>query len=78
MRADTRKGGANTSIRFVNEGQREDGDQAHSNSALTVSVTFEDPHLLHFYKKHGFDISHLDTASGLYTMTHYCQGADVC
>lgn len=42
-----------------------------SGSVLTVSVTFEDPHLLQFYKKHGFEISHLDTASGLYTMT-YC------
>lgn len=70
MQTETRNKGANTSIPFVNEGQKADGDQAYSYSALTVSVTFEDPHLLHFYKKHGFEISHLDTASGLYTMTH--------
>ena len=50
MQTDTRKGGANTSIFFVNEGHREDRNQAHSTSALTVSVTFEDPHLLHFTK----------------------------
>ena len=77
MQAETRKKSANTNIHLCRMGGA-DGDQAHSDSALTVSVTFEDPHLLQFYKKHGFDISHLDTASGLYTMTHYCQGANVC
>lgn len=38
-------------------------------SRLTLSLTFEEPHLLQFYKKHGFEITHLDTASGLYIMT---------
>ena len=40
-----------------------------SGSVLTVSVTFEDLHLMQFYKKYGFSISHFDTASGLFTLT---------
>jgi len=40
-----------------------------SGSVLTVSVTFEDLHLMQFYKKYGFYISHFDTASGLFTLT---------
>ena len=40
-----------------------------SGSVLTVSVTFEDLHLMQFYNKYGFSISHFDIASGLFTLT---------